>query len=230
MVEDDDRLTGRKAIASTRIPLKDVHVDVDAEPGGECWTRVDRPLSPPAAKTSNAGRLLVGLSFLPTSQRIVVHVNQCRHLPNDIQSSVNKSSSNSSPSYVVRILLLNELGRVCKRRKTVPVPLKAATSSNNTVHFNETFHMDVAVDQWDKSVVLVVLNRLQEPVEPAAAAAAAGDNVSTTALGSAHQPPAYVAVSHVALGKFVADRMAALHWCSAVLNPRENIEQWHWLV
>lgn len=104
---------------------------------------------------------------------------------------------------VARVLLVNQSGRVLKKRKTTPVDDAVG------VEFNEAFQLDVGVDRWEHTVVLVVLSRFC-------------DSTSTTKT-----PPVYVHCGHVALGKYVTSHAHRIHWNSAFQNPRKTIVQWH---
>lgn len=74
-IDDCDRLVGTSEVGRLRVDLGDVH---DALAGGERLP-VTRYLSPAAA--DDRGDALVGLSFLPTSQRIAVEIVKFSHLP-----------------------------------------------------------------------------------------------------------------------------------------------------
>lgn len=104
---------------------------------------------------------------------------------------------------VAQVLLVTEAGRVVKRRKT------AAVDDATGVEFNEVFQMDLGVDRWEHTVVLVVLSRFCD-----------SSTTSTT-------PPVYVHCGHVALGKQVSGHAHRIHWNSAFQNPRKTIAQWH---
>ena len=113
---------------------------------------------------------------------------------------------------VVRLFLLNESGGVVKKRKTAPLDCASR------MHFDELFQLDVDIDRWERSAVLVVLSRFAEDVP-------AHDD----AIG-ARTPPRYFHCGHVVLGKRVGGSAQRIHWNSALQNPRKAILQWHSLI
>lgn len=191
-IDDSDKLVGVSELGRVCINLSEL---CDALETGE-RIPLTRYLS--AASPQDKGDALIALSFLPTSQRIAVEIvkfNQLR--PVRVKSAKFK--------LVARLLLLNESGRVVKKRKTAPVDDCAS------VEFNEVFQLDVGVDRWEHSVILVVVSRFCD---------------SQSSLTSS-SPPVYVHSSHVALGKHVSGHAHRIHWNSAFQNPRKSIAQWH---
>jgi len=192
-IDDCDKLVGTTEVGRLRVDLCDVH---DALVSG-ARIPLTRYLS--AATPYDKGDALVGLSFLPTSQRIAVEVVKFTQLP-----AVRVKDAKFK--LVARVLLVNECGRVLKKRKTAPVDDAVA------VEFNQVFQLDVGVDRWEHTVVLVVLSRFCH---------------SASSTSSTATPPVYVHCGHVALGKHVTGHAHRIHWNSAFQNPRKTIAQWH---
>lgn len=179
-VRDDDKWTGPRTVGRTSLAGRDV-----ADGVGGVATLDWRPLAPEPAV--DRGHLLVGLSFLPTSQRILLHVDQLK---------LGRSAADGR-CLLVRLLLLNEFGRAWKRRKT------SVRNAAECVRFDESFNLDVDLERWNKTTLLVVLHRLAQTDEP------------STPSG------------HVALGKNVTPHTGRIHWNSAFQSPRKLILQWH---
>lgn len=97
-MRDDDKWTGPRTVGRTSLAGRDV-----ADGVGGVATLDWRPLAPEPAV--DRGHLLVGLSFLPTSQRILLHVDQ-------LKLGRSAAAAADGRCLLVRLLLLNEFGRV----------------------------------------------------------------------------------------------------------------------
>lgn len=75
------------------------------------------------------------------------------------------------------------------------------------MRFDESFHFDVTVDKWDRSAILIVVNRVTDE----------GGSVVCQPSG------------HAALGKYVTTHAGQIQWNSAFQNPRKLISLWHCL-
>ena len=73
---------------------------------------------------------------------------------------------------------------------------------------DEHFQLDVEMDQWDHCVLVVVLERFNEPT------------VSSS-------PTEYRNCGHVSIGKRATGHAEQIHWNSAFQSPRKLIIQWH---
>lgn len=202
-MDDKDRLVGKTELGQCRIDLRELDLLAGWLQGNEheSIVRLSRFLDP--VKPEEKGAILLGLSFLPTSQRITVHITQCNRL---IKADPNQSGPNGSNiQAVIRLFVLNESGRVLKKRKTAPFDYQSSR-----LELNQLFHLDVEIERWDRCVILVVLSRILEPHEP-----------------GVRNPPVYQHSGHVALGKRVTGHAERIHWNSSFQNPRRVISQWH---
>lgn len=193
-MDDKDRLVGPTELGQCRIDLRELDLLAGWLEGNESIVRLSRFLDP--VKPEEKGAILLGLSFLPTSQRITVHITQCNRL-------IKADHSGSTIQAVIRLFVLNESGRVLKKRKTAPFDYQSR------VEFNQLFHLDVEIERWDRSSILVVLSRILQSQEPG------------------RHPPVYQHSGHVALGKRVTGQAERIHWNSSFQNPRRVISQWH---
>lgn len=194
-VEDRDKLVGTGEICSCRIDLQEV---ADSFRDGEDSVSLTRDLRRGGKeKKIGKGDVLLGLSFLPTSQRVTVRVTQFERLP----------KSSDVGLAIVRLFVLNEAGRVIKKRKTAPRPY----SMDGRLEFDEQFAIELDVDRWQRSVLLVVLSRI----------------VELERAESGRAPPVYEHVGHVAVGRTVACVDERIHWNSALQMPRRVVSQWH---
>ena len=239
-VEDKDKLVGSSELAHCRIDLRELDLLAGWLEGNneqESTVRLSRFLD--TTKSPEKGAILLGLSFLPTSQRITVQITQCNRL---VKMADEAASLSTSTKAVVRLFLLNDTGRVLKKRKTAPFDYPKG--GGGKVELNEIFHLDVDIERWDRSVVLIVLSRIKEqPVAPptneptldqnkASIPSAASANVlesggKNNKTSTTRSPPVYMHTGHVALGKRVAGHAERIHWNSAFQSPRRVISQWH---
>lgn len=220
-VEDKDKLVGTTELGESRIDLRELDLlagwlegnggqrsAASSAGGGESTVRLSRFID--IFKAEEKGAVLLGLSFLPTSQRITVHITQCNRLAKTADSAVNNKA-------VVRLFLLNESGRVLKKRKTAPFD-----PNGGRVELDELFHLDVEIERWDRCVILIVLSRIVSSPE-------VEQQTTTTTMALVRSPPVYQHSGHVALGKRVLGHAERIHWNSAFQSPRRVISQWHGL-
>ena len=194
-MEDRDKLVGTSEICSCRIDLQDL---VGALKEGEDTASLTRELEAPCnLKKNEKGEVLLGLSFLPTSQRVTVRITQFERLPKTSQVGL----------AIVRLFVLNEAGRVIKKRKTAPRPY----STDGRLEFDEQFAIELDVDRWQRSVLLLVLSRI----------------IELHRADSGRAPPVYEHIGHVAIGRTVACIEERIHWNSALQMPRRVVSQWH---
>lgn len=218
-VEDKDKLVGTTELGESRIDLRELDLlagwlegnggqrSAASSAGGESTVRLSRFID--IFKAEEKGAVLLGLSFLPTSQRITVHITQCNRLAKTADSAAHNKA-------VVRLFLLNESGRVLKKRKTAPFD-----PNGGRVELDELFHLDVEIERWDRCVILIVLSRIVSSTEV--------EQQTTTTMAVVRSPPVYQHSGHVALGKRVLGHAERIHWNSAFQSPRRVISQWHGL-
>lgn len=214
-VEDKDKLVGTTELGESRIDLRELDFlagwleGIASQRSGESTVRLSRFID--IFKAEEKGAILLGLSFLPTSQRITVHITQCNRL-------AKAAGDPSTLKAVVRLFLLNESGRVLKKRKTAPFDHPSGGGGGGgRVELDELFHLDVEIERWDRCVILIVLSRIHSP-----SVAAPRDAEQTV-----RSPPIYHHSGHVALGKRVLGHAERIHWNSAFQSPRRVISQWH---
>lgn len=205
-VEDRDKLVGTSELCTCRIDLSEI-LDAMKESSS---IQLTRHLEQPAGgRARDKGEVLLGLSFLPTSQRITVRITQFERLPKWPGASPERGQA------IVRLFVLNESGRVVKKRKTAP----RHYPPDGRIEFDEQFAIELDVERWRRSVVLVVLSRIVELHQRPDAAGS----------GRGRVPPVYEHVGHVALGRRVAGVPEMIHWNSGLQMPRRVISQWHHL-
>lgn len=211
-VEDKDKLVGTTELGESRIDLRELDFlfgwleGGSSERSGESTVRLSRFID--IFKAEEKGAILLGLSFLPTSQRITVNITQCNRLV---------KTSDSCVKAVVRLFLLNESGRVLKKRKTAPFD---HPNGGGRIELNELFHLDVEIERWDRCVILIVLSRIHSIAQGSS---------SSSSEQPIRSPPIYHHSGHVALGKRVLGHAERIHWNSAFQSPRRVISQWHCL-
>lgn len=194
-LEDDDKLTmSRRIVGTLRLKLSPTGGVAEALESGVMTQLIQRLT--PAAEREELGQAFVGLSFLPTSQRLVVDVAELKC------STPRRLRRQASPESSVRLhlFLLNESGRVLKRRSGNSITPPA--DHDAPIDVQQSFHFKLDVDRWQHCVLLVCA-RIQKPEQPE--------------LGA----------GYTALGKNVAGIAQRIHWNSAFLNPRKAVTQWH---
>ena len=163
----------------------------------------------------------MGLSFLPTSQRsITVSITQCNRL-------IKTDLAPANTTAVVRLFLLNESGRVLKKRKTAPFETSPSKGQPDRIE-RRLPPVDVEIERWNRCVVLLVLSHILPMKNPQQQEEDRGSSVSLADDRQLRIRPVYHHAGHVALGKRVAGQAERIHWNScAFQNPRRVISQWH---
>ncbi|OAD58773.1 Synaptotagmin-1 [Eufriesea mexicana] len=161
------------------------------------------------------GNVLLGISYLPTAQRLTINVMKVR----DVKFTPTVSSL-SNFCFYVKILMLN--GRTGQRMKKKKTRLVAANSQSE---FNETLTFDVSYNQLDIVQYLVVLCNRAVPVDVATnnTEHPSDSEDSVTSV----QKSKDVFIGKVALGKGVRGATERLHWFSVLQNPRKLVTVWH---
>jgi len=162
------------------------------------------------------GNILLGVSYLPTAQRLSINVMKLRN----IKFTPAISSLNEFNPYI-RILMLNgKTGRRVKKKKTKYLVATAEPE------FNETLTFDLPSSQMDTLQFLIIL--CSKVVQ---------DNISVSMMNEipsdgedsvvSYQKPKDVCIGKVALGKGVRGVNERLHWFSVLQNPRKLVTVWH---
>ncbi|CAL7952421.1 unnamed protein product [Xylocopa violacea] len=161
------------------------------------------------------GNILLGVSYLPTAQRLTINVMKVR----DVKfTQVVPSSSDLNP--YVRVLMLNgRTGQRIKKKKT------KFTIANAQPEFHETLTFDVTYNQLDMVQFLVVLCNKSAPIEMIANSGDAPSD-SEDSVSSIRRTKD-VSIGKVALGKGVRGSTERLHWFSVLQNPRKLVTVWH---
>ncbi|KAK7866346.1 hypothetical protein R5R35_003273 [Gryllus longicercus] len=163
-----------------------------------------------------AGEVLVGLSFLPTAQRLSVSVLRAARLR---YLQVANSLADFHP-YVRVIQLHGSTGRSVRRKKTTARP------GCDAPDFNETLTFDLSAPQLETAVFLVLLcSRAPAPAPaPTGPAPAPAESKGAT---PAVAPPRDRCLGKVALGRGVGSRHARHHWLAVMQSPRSVHSAWH---
>ncbi|XP_031827105.1 synaptotagmin 20 [Nomia melanderi] len=161
------------------------------------------------------GNVLLGISYLPTAQRLTINVMKLR----DVKYMPAVSNLSHFNPYV-RVLMLNaRTGQKMKRKKT---KFLCATSQPE---FNETLTFDVTYNQLDIVQFLVVLcsKNLASEIPTISAEHQSDSEDSVSSICRTKD----VHIGKVALGKGVRGSTERLHWFSVLHNPRKLVTVWH---
>lgn len=205
---DHDRYANHTELCSLRVPLKEVKKILQS-PEIHMFNYRMKP------SNLEYGNILLGISYLPTAQRLTINVMKVR----DIKFTPAVPSLVNFNPYV-RILMLNgRTGKKIKRQKT------RCLLANTQPEFNETLTFDLLFNQLDNVQFLIVLcNKvLVEETNPNT-----GNHQSDSedSVNSANKP-SDVFIGKVALGKGVRGSVERLHWFSVLQNPRKLVTVWH---
>ncbi|XP_058790569.1 synaptotagmin-2-like [Phymastichus coffea] len=162
------------------------------------------------------GSILLGMSYLPTAQRLTINVMKLRNVK-FMPTIPNIHEFNP----YVRILMLNgKTGRRMKKKKT-----KCITGIQN-IEFNETLTFDLPIHQIDSIQFLVILcsKLTQEDKSSAMMNEVPSDSEDSI---SSFQKPKDICLGKVAFGKGVRGVTERLHWFSTLQNPRKLVTVWH---
>lgn len=168
--------------------------------------------------TQEFGNILLGISYLPTAQRLTIKVMKLRNVKfTPIVPSLNEFNP------YVRILLLNgKTGRKIKKKKTKFIPTTAEPE------FNETLTFDLPVSQLDILQFLIILcSKVSLEVNnvPMMNELPSDSEESVNSF----QKSKDVSIGKIALGKGVRGTTERLHWFSVLQNPRKLVTMWHTL-
>nr|XP_012154241.1 PREDICTED: synaptotagmin-5-like isoform X2 [Megachile rotundata] len=161
------------------------------------------------------GNILLGVSYLPTAQRLTINVMKVR----DVKFAPAVSSLSNFNPYVKILMLNGRTGQRIKKKKTKFV------RANLQPEFNETLTFDVSYNQLDIVQFLVVLCSKTVPVEiPANITDQQSDSEDSVTMSYKSKD---VHIGKVALGKGVRGSTERLHWFSVLQNPRKLVTVWH---
>lgn len=161
------------------------------------------------------GNILLGVSYLPTAQRLTINVMKVR----DVKFVPAVSSLSNFNPYVKILMLNGRTGQRIKKKKTKFV------RASLQPEFNETLTFDVSYNQLDIVQFLVVLCNKTVPVEiPAHIMDHQSDSEDSVTMSYKSKD---VNIGKVALGKGVRGSTERLHWFSVLQNPRKLVTVWH---
>ncbi|KAJ8667120.1 hypothetical protein QAD02_008782 [Eretmocerus hayati] len=207
---DHDRYANHTRLSELQVPLRDVK-KIFVSPETHLLNFRMKP------SRQEYGNILLGVSYLPTAQRLSINVMKLRNIKFiPAVSSVNKFNP------YVRILMLNgKTGRRIKKRKTRSIP------ATPEPEFNETLTFDLPATQCDTLQFLIILCSKASPDSNAPMMSEVPSDSEDSV--SSYQRPKDVCIGKIALGKGVRGVTERLHWFSVLQNPRKLVTVWHTL-
>lgn len=212
VVHDFDKYANHTELCSLKVPLKDAKKML-ASPEIHMVNYHMKP------SHQEFGNILLGISYLPTAQRLSVNVVKLRNL----KFTPAVSSVEVFNPYVKVLMLNGKTGKSIKKKKT------RWLRSNAQPEFNETLTFDLSYEQLDNVQFLVVLCSKISPDEGNVATIGNGERVSDSedSINNSLQRIRDVFIGKVALGKGVKGSAERLHWFSVLQNPRKFVNVWH---
>lgn len=208
---DHDRYANHTELCSLKVALRDVK---------KIFLSPEIHLFNYRMKQSNQefGNILLGISYLPTAQRLTINVMKLR----DVKVLKFASCLNEFYPYV-RVLMLNgKTGKKLKKRKTRTLHAVAQPE------FNETLTFDLTYNQLDTVQFLIVLcNRVSVESGSTCYVDHPSDSEDSSVNSVKKTEDTYI--GKVALGKGVRGSTERLHWFSILQNPRKLVTVWHTL-
>ncbi|XP_076162575.1 synaptotagmin 20 [Ptiloglossa arizonensis] len=205
---DHDRYANDTELCTLKVPMKDLK-QILQSPEIHMFNFKMKP------SNMEFGNILLGISYLPTAQRLTINVIKLR----EVKLAPAVLSSRDFHPYV-RVLMLNaRTGQKIKKKKT-----KLGCASLQP-EFNETLTFDVSYNQLDVVQFLVVLcsKTLPSQVPPNTVDHPSDSEDSVTSSYKSRD----VHIGKVALGKGVRGSTERLHWFSVLQNPRKLVTVWH---
>ncbi|XP_066581903.1 synaptotagmin-2-like [Prorops nasuta] len=202
---DHDRYANHTELSSLRVPLKEVK-KIFHSPEIHLFNYTMKP------SNQEFGSILLGISHLPTAQRLTITVMKLR----DVKFAHLIPSPQSFNPYV-RILMLNgKTGRKLKKRKTkffiaTPQP-----------EFNETLTFDLSENKLDNVQFLIILCSKAVISEQAN-----GEPSDSEDAVNSIEKSKDICIGKTAVGKGVRGPTERLHWFSILQNPRKLVTVWH---
>ncbi|XP_033222174.1 synaptotagmin-5-like [Belonocnema kinseyi] len=205
---DHDRYANHTQMCTLTVPLKEVK---------RMFISPETHMLNYHMKASNQefGKILLGVSLLPTAQRLTINVMELR----DLKFVPAVSDINQFNPYVKVLMLNGKTGRKIKKRKT-----KFLRATNNPA-FNEVLTFDLPFNQFDTLQFLIVLCS-KVLIEETTSNDHPSD--SEDSLYS-YKKSKDIFIGKVALGKGVRGSTERLHWFSVLQNPRKLVTVWHTL-
>ncbi|KAK2583704.1 hypothetical protein KPH14_009626 [Odynerus spinipes] len=208
---DHDRYANHTELCSLKIALKDVK-KIFQSPEIHLFNYKMKPSS------QEFGNILLGVSYLPTAQRLTINVMKLR----DLKVLRFVSSLNEFYPYVRVVMLNGKTGKKLKKRKTRTLHAVAQPE------FNETLTFDVTYNQLDSVQFLIVLcNKVSVENVPASYGEHPSDSEDSSV--NSFKKTEDIFIGKVALGKGVRGSTERLHWFSILQNPRKLVTVWHTL-
>lgn len=202
---EHDMYTDSTELASSMTSLSNIYKQIIANTEGTEITLTLKPVQ------KALGNLLVGLSYLPTSQRLTVSIVKASNLT---QFSADKDDVKNFHPYAQLFLLTGVTGRQLKKKRLF------FEKSTDTYDFNSTVSFDVVPSQLETITLLIVLYNKNV------------DNIATT---TTHRTSDIEKVAddrylgRVALGNLVTGVKEKKHWRMMLSVPRRVVTVWHTL-
>lgn len=208
---DHDRYANHTELCSLKVALKDVK---------KIFQSPEIHLFNFRMKSSNQefGNILLGISYLPTAQRLTINVMRLR----DIKVLKFVSSLNEFYPYVRVVMLNGKTGKKLKKRKT------RTLHAVSQPEFNETLTFDLTYNQLDTVQFLIVLcSKVSIENVPSTYSEQPSDSEDSSV--NSVKKTEDIFIGKVAIGKGVRGSTERLHWFSILQNPRKLVTVWHTL-
>uniref|UniRef100_A0A646QI75 Synaptotagmin-3 n=1 Tax=Hemiscolopendra marginata TaxID=943146 RepID=A0A646QI75_9MYRI len=194
IVFDRDKYANPTELGEAVIPLNDIQLNEVSE---------SEPITFELQESKqNNGELLLGLSYLPTSERLSIHVIRAVNLKYEtIANNIDVLNLE------VRILLLHN-GKMIKKKKTPPV------ARTNNPSFDHTLAFDVPTAQLDHVIFLIGVAHKAEAISES------DDGL----LDKTTRHDCFI--GKVILGSCVTSS-AVHHWQAMLHCPRQQVTSWH---
>jgi len=215
-VMDEDRHCGPQELGSAAISLKEAR----QAGAGDCPVKftATRPL---VVGRRAAGEILLGLSFLPTAQRLSFSL---------VRANIKRQQDTINP--YVRIMMFNQAGRLVKKKKTI------VQEDTKDPVFNETLNFEMTAAQLETARFLVAVftrqrgqTRMEEVEEQTGLQEgedmeqSAEQNNRRDSTGRGRDP----CLGRVSLGRSVACGLGREHYRSVLETPRQVFSMNHTL-
>ncbi|XP_075231546.1 synaptotagmin-9-like isoform X2 [Lycorma delicatula] len=204
-VYDKDRFKGYKELASTDFLLKDLKPSLllgQMVPHASLMTCYNK----------QNGHLLLGLSYLPTTQRLTLSLVKAANL-----SCLADLVTNQDFRPFARIFLLDGRGKVIQKRKTEEL---VTPECARRCSFNSVLTMQVTASQMLTATLLIILCYKPESIRPKTGF------VKNSFIEKISRDEV---IGRVALGNLVTGSKERKHWQAMQEHSRRAVTSWHTL-
>ena len=219
-VMDQDRYCGAVEIGHCNITMKEAK-QISSEPERFTATQLIEPANKPSAD------LLLGLSYLPTAQRLAFTLIKVTNIADD------KMKGEQPINPYIRIMMFSKSGRLVNKKKT------SAMANTLEPIFNETINIEVAPEQLQHTKFLISLWSRRKvakgTVEVDSSDQESTDNgffslESLTDLCGPAGKLRDVCLGRFTLGRTVQGETERDHYNSVCEYPRQGFSMWHSLM